>query len=813
MLSSKEPTFPIIRKKEIIEKANGFLAAELNKNHASTIISKNALTALQLQECTERIILLATKLDSLNKEVKLKNTAIEHLTNSVSWKITQPLRALRRLFVDPVGRQLKRPESTSLSSPNLIESFYHIDSPKQWIKNSQDTVVRGWCILKDGQVISGIRARLGSRIYLGSYGVDRPDLQAHFPNYIHSTKSGFKIEISLTTKDSEIDFEVFTQNGQWQSFLKQSLLNDEETAAKGSYPHWVKTQDTYTDTELNLISEVSKKLPYKPLISVLMPVYNTDLRWLKQAIDSVKNQTYDNWELCIADDNSTKGDICTYLNTCMQQDSRIKVIYRKENGHISQASNSALSLAQGEYICLLDHDDTLSSIALSSIALELNKNPNVALIYTDEDKIDENGIRFDPHFKPDWNPDLLSTQNYISHLSVYKTSLIKEIGGFRSNFEGSQDWDLILRTTELLKPNEIKHIHRVLYHWRASEGSTSLHLSEKNYALIAAKRALQEHFSRCKISINLITLPEGHFRPIYSIPDPAPLVSIIIPTKNAENLVRTCITSIVAKTDYTNYEIILIDNNSDDLSAIAYFNELKQDGIRVLPYKHPFNYSAITNFGAENAHGEILCLLNNDIEVLKSNWLDELVSHAIRSDIGAVGARLYYPNMSVQHAGVITGLGGVAGHAFKNFDKTNPGTPQFRLHRIQNLSAVTAACLAVRKKVFQEAKGFNKSLGVAFNDVDFCLKVKSLGYRNLYTPYAELVHHESATRGQENTPEKIKRFQKEIAYITKSWGESLLYDPAYNMNFSLDSEDFSYAYPPRIKRLQDEIKYWIDSKS
>ena len=396
---------------------------------------------------------------------------------------------------------------------------------------------------------------------------------------------------------------------------------------------------------------------------------------------------------------------------------------------------------------------------------------------------------------------------------MYKTKTLKAHAGFRKGFEGSQDWDLLLRVTETLPASKIKHISRVLYHWRAAEGSTSLHLGEKSYTTDAAEKALLEHFKRTNKKAEIIQVSGGHYRPTHSLPIPAPLVSIIIPTRNAEHLVRVCISSLLARTEYRNYEILLIDNNSEDPGAITYFKELCAEGIRVIPYPHPFNYSAITNFAVKEAKGEILCLLNNDIEVLDNTWLDELVSHASRPEVGAVGARLYYPNMTLQHAGVITGLGGVAGHAFKGFTRTHPGTPQYRPHRLQNLTAVTAACLAIRKEVFLKAKGFDEeSLTIAFNDVDFCLKVQALGYQNVYTPYAELIHHESVTRGPEDTPEKVTRFQKEIAAIKSRWGDKLLNDPAYNRNLSLDSEDFALAYPPRNQALLHELGLYKQNK-
>jgi GT2 family glycosyltransferase len=491
------------------------------------------------------------------------------------------------------------------------------------------------------------------------------------------------------------------------------------------------------------------------------------------------------------------------LEAAAAGDSRIKVVFREKNGHISAATNSALELAGGEFAALFDHDDELAPHALYCVAREIAEHPHAELVYTDEDKIDEQGSRFDPHFKPDWNPDLLIGQNYISHLAVYRTETLRAAGGLREGFEGSQDWDLVLRVTETVPASTIRHIPRVLYHWRASEGSTSLHLGEKNYIEDAGRRTLEEHFLRLKIDAKLQTTVGGHWQVTYPVPKPAPLVSIIIPTHNAERLVRICTASIFARTSYKPYEIVIVDNRSDDPASLALFKELAdEDGVRVLRYDAPFNFSAINNFAARQAHGDVLCLLNNDIEVLGTGWLDELVSHALRPGIGAVGARLYYPDMKLQHAGVITGLGGVAGHAFKNFSRQDPGTPQFRPHLTQDLSVVTAACLAIRRDVYFEAGGFDEeALTVAFNDVDFCLKVEALGYRNLYTPFAELIHHESASRGQENTPDKVRRFRGEIEAIQGRWGERLLRDPAYNPNLSLDTEDFALAYPPRTASL------------
>ena len=813
MRSLEENTLSSKSREELIEKAKRFLNDEAAKVRTNNIQSVNKNLAQQLREDAEQILKLKSCLESAREQLKDRNHKIKRLTDSFSWKVSSPIRALRRALFDSSKKKYKSVETKLRELKSPIKAKYHIDSPRSWSRDVPIVTIRGWCLLETNSLIKEVRARIDDRTYLGTYGLDRPDLQSTFPQFPQCVKSGFKIEAQIHPKDFAVTLEVLDTSGTWQIFLVVSLDPKVQARSQGTYEHWVRTQDNYSQTDLIEIANASNALRYRPLISVLMPVYNTDLKWLTQAIDSVRNQTYTHWQLCIADDKSTDPKIKPFLEEIASKDNRITVIFRSENGHISEASNSALELAKGEYTCLFDHDDLLSPIALSCIALELNINPEAEVIYSDEDKVDEQGYRFDPHFKPDWNPDLLTAQNYISHLCVYKTKTLKAHAGFRKGFEGSQDWDLLLRVTETLHASKIKHISRVLYHWRAAEGSTSLHLGEKSYTTDAAEKALLEHFKRTNKKAEIIQVNGGHFRPTHSLPIPAPLVSIIIPTRNAEHLVRVCISSLLARTEYRNYEILLIDNNSDDPGAITYFKELCAEGIRVIPYPHPFNYSAITNFAVKEAKGEILCLLNNDIEVLDNTWLDELVSHASRPEVGAVGARLYYPNMTLQHAGVITGLGGVAGHAFKGFTRTHPGTPQYRPHRLQNLTAVTAACLAIRKEVFLKAKGFDEeSLTVAFNDVDFCLKVQALGYQNVYTPYAELIHHESVTRGPEDTPEKVTRFQKEIDAIKSRWGDKLLNDPAYNRNLSLDSEDFALAYPPRNPALLHELGLYKQNK-
>jgi len=572
-----------------------------------------------------------------------------------------------------------------------------------------------------------------------------------------------------------------------------------EKTGRNDYAQWLSHYDIATDHQHDLICKRIEDMAYLPLISIIMPTYNPNPIWLQEAIESVANQSYTSWELCIADDASTNPEIRTLLEKYVAEDKRIKVIFRTVNGHISAASNSALELATGDWVALLDHDDLLSEHALYWVANAINDNPEIKLIYSDEDKVAESGNRISPYFKTDWNPDLFLSHNHICHLGVYNHSLIKSIQGFRKGVEGAQDYDLALRCIEQINADNIHHIPRILYHWRMHKGSTALAGSEKNYALIAGKKALDEHFQRCAIKATAELLECGMYRVHYELPVSLPLVSIVIPTYNGLSILKQCIDSILTKTTYPNYEIIVIDNNSDDKRTLEYLERIGVDeNIRVLKDPRPFNYSQLNNAAIEKSKGQYVLLMNNDIEVITPDWLSEMVSIVIQEGVGCVGARLWYPNDTLQHGGVIIGLGGVAGHSHKHLPRKSPGY-FWRAQLIQNFSAVTAACLIVRKSIFDEVGGLNEDkLQVAFNDVDLCLKVREAGYRNVWTPYAELYHHESATRGYEDTPEKKQRFSEEVQYMKEQWGQTLMNDPAYSPNLTLDYEDFSLAWPPRL---------------
>jgi glycosyltransferase involved in cell wall biosynthesis len=568
---------------------------------------------------------------------------------------------------------------------------------------------------------------------------------------------------------------------------------------RNDYIGWVRLYDTRTEEDRSLLRSRIQAFAHRPLISIVLPVYNPRHEWIIAAIDSVRGQLYQDWELCIADDASTDPVVRKILEDFAGRDPRIKVVFRERNGHISAASNSAIDVATGEFIALLDHDDLLPEHALFWIADAINAHPNAQMLYSDEDKVDATGNRSQPYFKPDWNVDLFYSYNVFSHLGVFRASLVHTVGRFREGFEGAQDYDLALRCIEHVLPAQIVHVPRVLYHWRIHPESTAQAASAKPFAADAGARALGDHMERLGRDAQVEVLEGvGGYRIRYELPAAPPLVSIVIPTRNSRLLVRRTIESILEKTTYTNYEILLVDNGSDDPDSLSYFRTLAEDPrIRVLRDERPFNFSALNNMAAAVARGEILALVNNDVEVISQEWLSEMVSVAIQPGVGAVGAGLWYPNDTLQHGGVVLGLGGVAGHSHKNLRKGNPGYFGRAAVR-QSFSAVTAACLVIRKDIYFEVGGLDENeLAVAFNDVDFCLRVRDAGYRNVWTPFATLYHHESATRGRDDTPERKARFAAEVGIMRDRHGASLQRDPAYNPNLTISYDDFSLAWPPR----------------
>ena len=538
------------------------------------------------------------------------------------------------------------------------------------------------------------------------------------------------------------------------------------------------------------------KFSLTPKISIVVPLYKTDREYLRQLIESVQAQTYSNWELCLSDGSGANSPLEQVLKEYQEKDSRIRVISSEKPLQISQNTNAAMGISTGDFVAFADHDDVLTANALFEYVKAYNENPKLEVFYSDEDKMTMDGNKFfQPHFKPDFNLDLLCSMNYICHLFMAKKSLIEKVGMLRPEYDGAQDYDFIFRCVEAT--DQICHVPKILYHWRSHEQSTSENPESKRYAFDAGQRAVQAHYDRIGVKAEVL---QGEYLGLYRtkfIRDYDPLISIIIPNKDHLEDLRRCMNSIEEKSTYQNYEYIIVENNSTQKETFEYYQKLEKENPKahVLYWDGPFNYSAINNFGAKEAKGEYLLLLNNDTEIINPDCLEELLGYCMRDDVGIVGARLYYEDDTIQHAGVVLGFGGIAGHCFVQQPRTSTGY----CHRIicaQDYSAVTAACMMVKKEIFDAVGGLSEDLQVAFNDIDFCIKVRDYGKLVVYNPYAELYHYESKSRGLEDTPEKIARFNKEIATLEQHWPDIFRKpDPYYNPNLTLDSQDFS------LKRL------------
>jgi GT2 family glycosyltransferase len=563
----------------------------------------------------------------------------------------------------------------------------------------------------------------------------------------------------------------------------------------------VKLNDSLSGEDHRAILAEICSLNTYPLISIVLPVFNTPERYLRTTLSSVVSQLYPKWELCVADDGSAAPHVETILREYACGEPRIRIVSRTENGGISAATNSAVEIATGEFVAFLDHDDILPIHALYMVVREISRDPELDLIYSDEDKISRWGRRYDPHFKSDWNPDLFLSQNMIAHLGVYRTSLVRIVGGFRTEFDGSQDYDLALRIVEETQPRRIRHIPHVLYHWRAAANSTARFPSAKPYAAIAARRAVQNHLRRRGIPAEVEFAKGSPFLQVRYAIGSEPSVSIIIPTKDQRNLLARCIEGVLNRTHYGNLEVLIVDNRSQQDTTRAYLDQIAvHPRVRVLQYEHHFNFSLINNWAASQSSGEILLFLNNDTEVIAPDWLRHMIANATRPEVGAVGAKLLYPGGRVQHGGVILGMSGVAGHFHLGRRRHDPGYFARALLQ-QNLSAVTGACLAMRRKVFDEVGGFDgRNLRVAFNDVDLCLRVRQRGYLIVWTPLAELYHHESASRDSDLLPARHREFLQENAYMRSKWGAMLERDPYFNPNLSLRDYSISFAFPSAISK-------------
>lgn len=570
---------------------------------------------------------------------------------------------------------------------------------------------------------------------------------------------------------------------------------DDDAAAVSAYRNWL---ERYDALPVMLGGDVSRSIN-APRISVLVPVYDPRPEHLQDCIDSVLGQRYPHWELCLADDASTDPRIPQLLLKCAAHHSRVRFVRRESNGGIAAATHAAFELSRGEIVALLDHDDLLHPDALAELASAFSAHPEWGLVYTDEDKIDAHGVRSDPYFKPDFDQDLLCGHNCVSHMTGIRREIVKKIGGFRGGFDGSQDWDMALRAAANLGVSGIGHVPRVLYHWRVWEGSTAASADAKPYARDAALRAIEAYLTQSGQSADVVPMPSqpGNYRVTHRLPEPTPRVSVLIPTRDQPEMLDRCLRSVEATRGRIDCEYLVMDNGSERSETIALLRSLAVRGnVRVLRDDSPFNFSSLNNRLAEEAAGEVLLFLNDDVEALSHGWLEEMVAQALRPEVGAVGAKLHYPDGRLQHAGIFLGVQGIAANAYRGC----PGDANGHMNRallVQGLSAVTAACLAMRRSVFREIGGFDTALAVAYNDVDLCLRARSAGYRVVWTPFAELLHHESVSRAEDGGDQARLRNEREEHLIRERWAGWIEADPAYNLNLELATPASRIGFPPR----------------
>ncbi len=693
----------------------------------------------------------------------------------------------------------------------------HIDDP-QIISNK--IILNGWYVSRKS-VNFEIRGKNHEGIKYELKEIYRQDVLEEYPEAKGENIHGFRIGIEnistsgieITLNDGERVSDYFCEF--FPSNIKKIVLSSKKLSSKtvsylksngtrktlkrilvkifkideNNYKLWIKKNCP----SLKELEEQSRtRFTYSPKISIIVPLYKTPLVYLEELVKSVKAQTYANWELCLSDGSGEKNiQMTKILNQYKCSDKRIKVVICDRALQISENTNKAIQIAQGDYFAFVDHDDLLSPDALFECVAALNKNREINILYSDEDKVSMNGKEFfEPHFKTDFNINLLCSMNYICHLFVVSKQIVHEIGMMRAEYDGAQDYDFILRSVEVAK--SIYHIPKVLYHWRSHKGSTAENPKIKQYAFAAGAKAVQAHYDRLGIKARVLQGEELGLYRTEHILDEHPLISIIIPNKDHIEDLEHCISTLEKKSRYDNYEFIIVENNSEKEETFQYYKKLEKDNkkISIVYWEREFNYSAINNYGAKYAKGEYLLLLNNDTEIINEQCLEELLGYCMHDDIGVVGARLYYNDNTIQHAGVIVGFGGVAGHAFIGLPHNEKGYFS-RIICAQDLCAVTGACMMVKKRVFDEVGGFDENLVVAYNDIDLCLKIREAGYLVVYNPYAELYHYESKSRGLEDTKEKLERFHKEMDIFRSKWSEIIKNgDPFYNPNLSLERCDF-----------------------
>ena len=695
--------------------------------------------------------------------------------------------------------EINAEELDELIKENLVE--YHLDR----VEILYDTMleIQGWVVDQRGSVDVTVHQEDASLLDCRISRGRRPDVveRRNLDEEYKMQEIGFRISAALpeikgreiilhfcgdsVTKTCDIDIEALRKENKPKGFFGR--LFGKETVAEGGYEAWLARHKA--DKRV-LRRQKHASFAQKPLISIVIPLYCTPLPYLKELIESVRRQSYENWQLCLAD-GSPDDKAKEFLEKHYGREKRIVYQKLEENGGISVNTNAAAELAKGEYLMFCDHDDTLEPDALYEIVKAIN-DTDADVIYTDEDKVSMDGQHyFDPNFKPDFNLFRLRENNYICHIFVVRKSLTGETGMLRSEFDGAQDFDFILRCCE--KAKKITHIPRVLYHWRCHMDSTAADPSSKAYAYEAGRKAIREHYQRMGIDAKVdMTERPGWYRSHIKIQG-NPMVSIIIPNKDHTDDLELCLFSMSRKSTYRNYEVLIVENNSEKEETFEYYKKLPEryPRVRVLTWEKEFNYSAINNFAAEEAQGEYLLFLNNDVEILTPDWIEEMLQNCQQENVAAVGAKLYYPDDTIQHAGVVLGLGGIAGHIMCRASREDPGYFG-RMISVQEISAVTAACMMVKKSEFDSVKGFDETFQVAFNDIDLCMKFRAAGKKIVFTPYAELYHYESKSRGLEDTPEKQFRFDKEVKRFQEKWAQQLeMGDPYYSPNLSVTEGDCS----------------------
>lgn len=695
--------------------------------------------------------------------------------------------------------EISADELDELIKENLVE--YHLDR----VEILYDTMleIQGWVVDQRGSVEVTVHQEDASLLDCRISRGRRPDVveRRNLDEEYKTQEIGFRISAALpeikgeeiilhfcgdsVTKTYTIDIEELRKQNKPKGFL--SRLFGKESVAEGGYEAWLARHKVDKRT---LRRQKHAAFAQKPLISIVIPLYCTPLPYLKELLESVRRQSYENWQLCLAD-GSPDDKAKEFIEKHYGREKRI--VYRKleENGGISANTNEAVALAAGEYLMLCDHDDTLEPNALYEIVKAIN-DTGADVLYTDEDKVSMDGRHyFDPNFKPDFNLFRLRENNYICHIFVVKKSLTDETGLLRSEFDGAQDFDFILRCCE--KAQKITHIPKVLYHWRCHMDSTAADPSSKAYAYEAGRKAVREHYQRLGIDAKVeMTERPGWYRSHVKVQG-NPLISVIIPNKDHTDDLELCLFSMTRKSTYRNYEILIVENNSEKEETFEYYRKLpdRYPKARVLTWEKEFNYSAINNFAAKEAKGEYLLFLNNDVEILTPDWMEEMLQNCQQENVAAVGAKLYYPDDTIQHAGVVLGLGGIAGHIMCRASKEDPGYFG-RMISVQEISAVTAACMMVKKSDFDAVGGLDETFQVAFNDIDLCMKFRAAGKKIIFTPYAELYHYESKSRGLEDTPEKQFRFDKEVKRFQEKWAQQLeMGDPYYSPNLSVTEGDCS----------------------